>query len=82
VNNGYRGCPVNSYDAVSIVVLKACAVHTDILAICLKNKPFLAETLKAGKSVAEPPENKTGRAEAFVFFFALPTTQGSPTIRL
>ena len=27
-----------------------------VLAICPKNKPFLAETLKAGKAVAEPPK--------------------------
>tara|TARA_R110002096_G_scaffold159020_1_gene324688 strand:- start:1452 stop:1592 length:141 start_codon:yes stop_codon:yes gene_type:complete len=27
-----------------------------VLAIFPKNKPFLAETLKAGNAVAEPPE--------------------------
>jgi hypothetical protein len=27
-----------------------------VLAICPKNKPFFAETLKAGKAVAEPPK--------------------------
>jgi hypothetical protein len=27
-----------------------------VLAICPKNKPFLAESLKAGKAVAEPPK--------------------------
>jgi hypothetical protein len=41
---------------------------------------FCAETINAGNAVAEPPENKTGGAEVFIFSFALPSTQGSPTI--
>jgi len=34
-----------------------------VLAICPKNKPFVAETLKAGKAVAEPPKIKIKKLE-------------------
>tara|TARA_R110002167_G_scaffold180503_2_gene380755 strand:- start:4468 stop:4611 length:144 start_codon:yes stop_codon:yes gene_type:complete len=32
-----------------------------ILAICPKNKPFLAETLNTGKIVAEPPKQLSAK---------------------
>jgi hypothetical protein len=34
--------------------------------ICPKNKPLFAETLKAGKAVAEPPKLFIGEADIFV----------------
>jgi len=49
-----------------------------VLAICPKNKPFLAETLNAGKAVAEPPKNEIGVAEALAF--DLPSHLCSPII--
>jgi hypothetical protein len=49
-----------------------------VLAICPKNKPFLAETLKAEKAVAEPPKNEIGVAEALAF--DLPSHVCSPII--
>jgi hypothetical protein len=33
----------------------------DILVICPKNKPFFAETLKAEKTVAEPPKRLSAK---------------------
>jgi|TARA_R110000868_G_scaffold6770_8_gene37777 hypothetical protein len=38
-----------------------------VLAISPKNKPFLAETLKAETAVAEPLKINLGKAAAFVF---------------
>jgi hypothetical protein len=49
------------------------------LAICPKNKPFSAETLKAETGVAEPPKIKISLDKAYSF--DLLSTQGSPTIR-
>jgi hypothetical protein len=43
---------------------KLCSHSNDFPVICPKNKPFLAETLKAEKAVAEPSEigiNKLGK---------------------
>ena len=42
------------------------------LVICPKNKPFFAETLKAGKAVAEPPKWLSTKSMLFFLSFALP----------
>jgi len=39
----------------------------DFPVICPKNKPFLAETLKAGKQWQSHQRIKIGEADAFVF---------------
>jgi len=46
-----------------VFVLNPFKIHSnDVLVICPKNKPFFAETLKAGKAVAEPPKMGVGKA--------------------
>jgi hypothetical protein len=56
---------------------KLCSHSNCILAICPKNKPFYAETLKAGKAAAAPPKNQIGVADALIYLL---WTQVSPTI--
>jgi hypothetical protein len=39
--------------------------------ICPKNKPFFAETLKAGKAVAAPPNMDIGEADVTMMIILL-----------
>jgi hypothetical protein len=49
-----------------------------VLAICPKNKPFLAETLKAETVVAEPPKAVSAKPTFLLYLLLYPSHVCSP----